>query len=137
MSSASAFDRQARELSLDGMSNGGAGSTGHATLDSLQAAARGQGIPIRGESHHFQIERQSSGQRMVTALDPDAGQFDWNVTCPSGWEYLHFAYDGMIDACGTGDTVTCVQQSENRLRTYLLDTERGRLGDLIEDRAWS
>lgn len=217
VTSAAAFDRQARELILDGMCNGGTGSTGHTTLGgkrvdyglnrdcnalvlwsgtteirtipapgnvdldlhvtstesrkggtyvaaatmatdqggpytlvtfrldkesaaqsyNLQAPARGQGFPILGENHLFQFERQSNGQGMVTALDPDTGQFDWDVTCPSGWEYLLFAYDGMIDARGTGDTVACVQQDENRLRTYLLDTEHGRLGDPIEDRAWS
>lgn len=214
-SATSAYAGEARELIMDGMCNGGQGSTGHAELDGkrvdyglnrscdalvlwsgtseirtisspanseldlhvvgtashdggyyvaaatmatdqggpyslvtfrldeeeepqayeLRAPSRGQGFPILGRNAYFQFERQVSGQGMVTALNPDTGKFVWDVRCPAGWEYLLFAYDGMID--NQGDTVTCVQQDENRLRTYLLDTEQGRLGELIEDRAWS
>lgn len=216
ITAAGAYDREAKELILDGMCNGGQGSTGHTTLNGrrvdyglnracdslviwsgtteirtipapgdleldlhvvgtksrqghyfvaagtmaedqggpytlvifqldenaeprafdLRAPDSGQGFPILGEHGLFQFERAVNGEGMVTAVDPDTGDFEWNVTCPSGWDYLLFAYDGMIDARGTGDTVSCVQDAANNFRSYELDTEAGRLGAVIEDRPW-
>lgn len=91
----------------------------------LQAPARGQWYPILGENHLFQFELQSRGQGMASALDPDTGQFDWNVTCPSGWEYLLFAYDGIIDTRGTGRH-SCVRSAGREPATNLPPRHRAR-----------
>lgn len=215
-SATSAYAGEARELIMDGMCNGGQGSTGHAELDGkrvdyglnrscdalvlwsgtseirtisspanseldlhvvgtashdggyyvaaatmatdqggpytlvtfridkeeqpqaheLRAPNRGQGFPILGLDGRFQVERQAGGEGMVTAVDPDTGDFVWNATCPAAWEFLSFDTGEDYNPPGPELSIACVQADADRFRRYAVNESSGARGDLVEDREW-
>lgn len=78
----------------------------------------------------FLIERQLDGAGVVSAVDPSTTSFTWNVGCPAGWYFLLF-YNSEVSCTGAAT------YSEGVLfRNYQLNTEQGRLGDLLEERPW-
>lgn len=102
----------------------------------LRAPSRGQGFPILGLDGRFQVERQAGGEGMVTAVDPDTGDFAWNATCPPAWEFLSFNTGEDYNPPGPALSIACVQADADRFRRYAINESSGARGDLVEDRKW-